>query len=546
MPDSVQLQEIPHSSGGDAAAPTLTSGQDTADGDGDSDAYPTGIRLFLVILAIIFSVFLSALDSTIVSTAIPRITDDFGRLDDVAWYTSAYSLTNFSFLSSWGKAYKYFPLKRTFLFAGVIFEIGNVICATAQNSSTFIVGRAIGGMGGAGIMSGAMITIGTYVRPSQRAAYFGTIGVTFACAGVLGPLLGGALTDHASWRWCFWISLPIWATGATAILFGLKSAGAVAAPFSEKLMQMDFSGSLLATGAMTCFITAMHWGGATKPWSSGAVIGCLAAFVALSGLFVVNEWKMGERAMVQGHLLRKRGFIGNLIYMFFVAGLYFPMLYSLPIQFQSIDNVSASQSGVRLIPLVTGISIFTMVSNVIFSMYRKHVPIVVLGAMIATTGVALIYSLNEHAPVGQWIGYETVTAIGVGLVLQLPMIANQALVSAESDIPQATAVTLFVENMGTTIFTAAGEAAFTSRLVSSLAEKAPSIDSAVVIRAGATQLRNLFSPADLQQIVVSYLDGCKANHAMSLACGALATAVSLSMAVPALKEHMHLRKTRIA
>jgi hypothetical protein len=342
------------------------------------------------------------------------------------------------------------------------------------------------------------------------------------------------------------ISIPIWATGATAIIFGLKSAGAVAAPFGEKLMQMDFSGSLLATGAMTCFITAMHWGGATKPWSSGAVIGCLAAFAALSGLFVVNEWKMGERAMVQGHLLRKRGFIGNLVYMFFVAGLYFPLLYSLPIQFQSIDNVSASQSGVRLIPLVTGISIFTMVSNLIFSMYRKHVPIVVLGAMIATIGVALIYSLNEHAPVGQWIGYESVTAIGVGLVLQLPMIANQALVSVESDIPQATAVTLFVENMGTTIFTAAGEAAFTSRLVSSLAEKAPSIDSAVVIRVGATQLRNLFSPADLQQIIVSYLDGCKANHAMSLACGGLATAVSLVMAVPALKEHMHLKKTRIA
>lgn len=199
MQESVELEEIPRGTGGDAADPTQNSNQDA-----DGDAYPTGIRLFLVILAIIFSVFLSALDSTIVSTAIPRITDDFGRLDDVAWYTSAYSLTNFGFLSSWGKAYKYFPLKRTFLFAGVIFEVGNVICATAQSSPTFIAGRAIGGMGGAGIMSGAMITIGTYVRPSQRAAYFGCIGVTFAFAGVLGPLLGGALTDHASWRWCFW------------------------------------------------------------------------------------------------------------------------------------------------------------------------------------------------------------------------------------------------------------------------------------------------------------------------------------------------------
>lgn len=276
------------------------------------------------------------------------------------------------------------------------------------------------------------------------------------------------------------------------------------------------------------------------------MLGCLTAFAVLSGLFVLNEWKMGQRAMVQGHLLRKRAFVTNLVYMFFLAGLYFPLLYSLPIQFQSVENASASQSGMRLIPLVTGISIFTMISNAIFSLYRKYIPVLALGTLIATTGVALIYSLNEHAHVGQWIGYESVTAIGVGLVLQLPMIANQELVSVPSDIPQATAITLFVENMGTTIFTAAGEAAFTSRLLSSLAAKEPNIDSAVVIHVGATQLRNLFSAVDMQHIVVSYLDGCKANHAMSLACGGVATAVSLVMAVPALREHVHLRKTRVA
>lgn len=164
----------------------------------------TGFKFILLTLSIIFTIFLSALDSTIISTAIPSITAEFGNLSNVVWYSSAYSLTNFAFLSSWGKAYKYFPLKASFLLAGVIFEIGNVLCATAASSTAVVVGRAISGMGGAGIMSGAFIIIAITAKPQYRAAYMGIVGVTFGCSGVVGPLLGGLLTDRASWRWCFW------------------------------------------------------------------------------------------------------------------------------------------------------------------------------------------------------------------------------------------------------------------------------------------------------------------------------------------------------
>jgi MFS family permease len=171
----------------------------------ESHDYPQGIRLLLITLALVLSVFLSALDSTIVATAIPTITNQFGHLDDVTWYSSAYSLTNFAFLSSWGKAYRHFSLKATFLLAGVIFEVGNVICALSKDSTTLIAGRAISGLGGGGIMSGAFIIIALTVRPSRRAAYMGIIGVTFGCAGVVGPVLGGVLTERVSWRWCFWL-----------------------------------------------------------------------------------------------------------------------------------------------------------------------------------------------------------------------------------------------------------------------------------------------------------------------------------------------------
>lgn len=529
----------------------------------DQNESVAGIKFILLTLSIIFSIFLSALDSTIISTAIPSITAEFGNLNDVVWYSSAYSLTNFAFLSSWGKAYKYFPLKTSFLLAGVIFEIGNIVCATAASSTAVVVGRAISGMGGAGIMSGAFIIIAVTAKPQYRAAYMGIVGVTFGCSGVVGPLLGGVLTDKASWRWCFWyspchlldqlsktnerrISLPIWATGATGILFSLRTVTAnsefTSASIREKLFQMDFTGSLLATGSMVCFITAMHWGGVTKPWSSTAVIGCLVASAVLAGLFIVNERLMGSRAMVRGRLLRNYTFVANLIYVFFLAGLYFPLLYSLPIQFQSIDNVSASQSGVRLIPLILGISIFTMISNALLSMYRnKHLPLTMLGAVVGTIGVGLIYSIDDAtASTKKWIGYEIVTAIGVGLALQLPMIANQALVVSD-DIPEATALTLFFENMGATVFNAATEAAFTSSVVSSL----KGVDAGAVIAAGASQLRKLFSGQELQEVLSSYLDGCRVSHALSLTCGGIATAVSLVMAVPVVKEYFLRRKSRV-
>lgn len=305
---------------------------------------------------------------------------------------------------------------------------------------------------------------------------------------------------------------------------------------------MDFTGSILATGSMICFITAMHWGGGTKPWSSTAVIGCLVASAVLAGLFILNERLMGNRAMVQGRLLRNYNFVANLIYVFFLAGLYFPLLYSLPIQFQSIDNVSASQSGVRLIPLILGISIFTMISNALLSMYRnKRLPLIMLGAVVGTIGVGLIYSIDDAtASTKKWIGSEIVTAIGVGLGLQLPMIANQALVVSE-DIPEATALTLFFENMGTAVFNAATEAAFTSSVVSSL----KGVDSAAVIAAGASQLRKLFSGQELQEVLSSYLDGCRVSHALSLSCGGVATIVSLVMAVPVIKEYFLRRKSRV-
>ncbi|KAI9842020.1 MAG: hypothetical protein M1837_007516 [Sclerophora amabilis] len=258
--------------------------------------YPKGFRFFVILMALILSMFLVALDMTIVATAIPRITDEFHSLDQVGWYGSAFFLTLASFQSTWGKLYKYFPLKTIFLESVVIFELGSLICARAQNSPTLVIGRAITGWGAAGAVSGCYIIIAYLAPPERRPAYTGILGATFGLASVAGPLLGGVFTDKLSWRWCFYINLPIGGVSFLTLLLLFKSPAAsrpVDVSWQERLLQMDLIGTFTIVAAMTCFLLALQWGGATKQWSSPDVIGLLvgilneALFSAITGSLIV-------------------------------------------------------------------------------------------------------------------------------------------------------------------------------------------------------------------------------------------------------------------
>jgi hypothetical protein len=184
-------------SAGESAAELYRKISQNAEGE-----YPTAFRLTMIVVALALSMFLVALDMTIVATAIPRITDQFHSLDQVGWYGSAFFLTLASFQSTWGKAYKYFPLKFSFLISILVFEIGSLVCGVARDSTTLIVGRAIAGAGGAGIASGSYTIIAFSASPKQRPAFTGILGASYGIASVIGPLLGGVFTDKLSWRWC--------------------------------------------------------------------------------------------------------------------------------------------------------------------------------------------------------------------------------------------------------------------------------------------------------------------------------------------------------
>ncbi|KAI9731054.1 MAG: MFS sugar transporter [Cirrosporium novae-zelandiae] len=485
--------------------------------------YPTGVKLAIVTLALCLAVFLMALDNTIIATAIPKITDQFKALDDVGWYASAYLLTTCSFQLLFGKFYTFFKIKYVYLTAISIFELGSLVCGVAPTSTALIVGRAIAGVGSAGIFSGSLIIVAYTVPLHKRPIYTGLIGGMYGIASVAGPLMGGAFTDHVSWRWCFYINLPIGAVAMLVIIFFFKSPPRKderSVGFSERVQQFDPIGTIVFIPAIVCLLLALQWGGSKYAWNSWRVIFLfVVAGILLITFVLVQLWK-GETATVPPRILNQRTMAFASWFSFCLGSAFFCLVYYIPIWFQAIKGVSATKSGIMNLPMILGVVIMSMMGGGLTTAIGYYTPFYYLSTIFMAVGAGLLTTFETDTGHAKWIGYQFIFGGGVGFGMQQSIIAAQT-VLALKDISIGTSVVMFIQTLGGALAASIAQSVFSNRLVSGLVREVPGINPAIILDVGATKLRDVIDPSKITQVLSAYNDALTSTWYVAVAFGAL-------------------------
>lgn len=425
----------------------------------------TGRRLWLVLGALMLTMLLAALDQTIVSTALPRITSDLNGLGQLSWVVTAYLLTSTASTPIWGKISDLYGRKIMLQSAIVIFLIGSALAGAAQSMSWLIVTRGIQGLGGGGLMVLAIAVIADVIPPRERGRYTGLFGGVFAVSSIAGPLLGGFFVDSLSWRWIFYINLPL------GILAMFVIAAALQVPRRRVEHSIDVLGAALMVSGVTLLLLVVEWGGNRYDWNSPTILVMGALSIGLLVAFVRVELKSRE-PLVPMSLFANRIFSTTSILGFILGLAMFGAIVFVPLYLQMVTGATPTQAGLQMVPMMAGMLTASVVSGRMITRFGRYKVFPIVGMGIATVAMYLMSSLRVDTPYWQLAIALTLLGIGMGNVMQVLIIAVQNSVHPR-DVGVATSGSTFFRSMGGTIGTALFGAVLTSQLMERLTATLP-------------------------------------------------------------------------
>lgn len=350
-------------------------------------------------------------------------------------------------------------------------------------------------------------------------------GGTYGVAAIAGPPLGGVFTDRLSWRWCFWVNLPIGAVTFLAVGLFFKSPKRPAAGSQSllgRVMRFDPLGTVLFMPAIVCILLALQWGGTAYAWRSGNIIALFCVSGLLLVAFGIVQWRMRDHATLPLRIIQKRTVWSCAIYHFTLGSGFFIYIYFVPLWFQAVQGVSAIESGMRTLPMLVGNIVATTVAGVLVAIIGHYAPFMIAGTVLASVGSGLLTLFTPDTTMAKWIGYQALVGLGIGFGWQQPLVAVQTVLDL-ADVPIATAMLSFAQTLGGSLFVSVAQTAFSNKLAQELAGRAPDLDVSAILDGGAADLAKLVPGRYLPDVIDSYNNGLVSTFTVGTAMVALST-----------------------
>ncbi|KAI8321108.1 MFS general substrate transporter [Martensiomyces pterosporus] len=403
-------------------------------------------QLYYALAGLNAATFISALDATVIAAIYSQIASQFGALQQSVWIINSYLLSTAASQAIAGRISDIVGRVESVCASIILFLVGSILCAVSHSMNMLIASRVIQGVGGGGIQSLCLVIVADIMSERERGKYFGLFSATWGIASAIGPLIGGAIVEHASWRIVFWINIPVCVIAVAIIYFTMRlptPPGTV----KEKLQRVDFLGTFSFLAGIIPILLALSWGGQEHAWTSAVVLTCLTAGGAIFLVFIAVEWLWAKEPIIPVRLFGIRNLAMSSIASLMIGGITYGILVFVPVWEIAIKHASIIGSGLHLLPFLFGIIIAAAISGIYMNWLGRYRLVIRVGSILSATGTCLMLLYKPGSSLGQRIGFLLIGGFGAGLALQSLVIAAQAAVTGK-DMAVVSASTAFLRSFG--------------------------------------------------------------------------------------------------